>query len=187
VPQAGSRIRVAGLGVEAGDDEINDVARGAELAVLSLGAHALEEVFEGVAQFLAVRVFEAVHLGEEHREDASVAEFQEGVAEDVAEEAGQVSGFLGVADGLDAFGKEGDALVGGDGLREEIAPAVFRQLASEEAAFPANLHGFLVEVVHELVDERQRDEFDLVGRQREFADEDIPAGVNAAFGFGGEH
>jgi hypothetical protein len=49
------------------------------------------------------------------------------------------------------------------------------------------LHGFLVEVVHEFVNQRERDEFDLVGRLREFADEDIAAGVNAAFGFGGEH
>ena len=191
---------VAGLRVEAGDDEINDVARGAELAVLTLRAGALQEVFKGVAQFLAVRVGEAVHLGEEHGEDASVAEFQEGVAEDVAEQAGQVRGGddsfsfaillnldLRAAKNLDAARKERDAFVGGDGLREEISPAVFRQFAGEEAAFAAELHGFLVEVVHEFVNERERDEFDLIGRLGEFTDEDIAAGVNTAFSFGVEH
>ena len=50
---------VAGLRVETGDDEINDVARGAELAVLALRAGALQEVFKGVAEFLAVRVGKA--------------------------------------------------------------------------------------------------------------------------------
>ena len=92
-----------------------------------------------------------------------------------------------LAEGFDALGKKRDPFVGGDGLREEIAPAVFRQLAGEEAAFAAELHGLLIEVVHELVNEGERDEFDLVGRLRELADEDVAAGVNAAFGFGGEH
>jgi hypothetical protein len=71
-----------------------------------------------------MRVGEAVHLGEKEREDAAVAEFQEGIAENVAEELGQVRTGLGVADGLDAFGEEGDALVAEDGLRQEGAPAV---------------------------------------------------------------
>ena len=92
-----------------------------------------------------------------------------------------------LAEGFDAFGKEFDTLVGGDGLRDEIAPAVFRQFAGEEAALAAHLHGFLIEVVHELVNQREGDEFDLVGRLREFADEDIAAVINAAFGFGGEY
>jgi len=174
---------VAGVRVEAGDDEINNVARGAELAVLALRSHALEEVFEGVAEFLAVRVGEAVHLGKEHRENAPVAELQKRVAEDVAEQAGQVRGFLRVAERFDAFGKKRDAFLGGDGLREEIAPAIFRQPAGEEAALAAELYGFLVEVVHKLVNQRQRDEFDLIGRQRQLADEDVSGGVNAAFGF----
>jgi len=102
------------------------VARGAKLAVLALGAHALEKVFKGVAEFLAVRVLEAVHVGEEHCEDAAVAEFQECIAKNVPEQTGQVRGFRWVTEGLDAFGKEGDTFVGGDCLREEIAPAVFR-------------------------------------------------------------
>jgi hypothetical protein len=75
--------------------------------------------------------------------------------------------------------------IAGDGLREEIAPAVFCQLAGEKAAFASELYGLLVEVVHELVDERKRNEFDLVGWQRDFTDEDIPASVDAPFGFGG--
>ena len=66
---------VGGLGIEAGDDPVDDVAGRAELAVFALRAHALEEVFEGVAQLLAVGIGEAVYLGEEEREDAAVAEF----------------------------------------------------------------------------------------------------------------
>ena len=134
-----------------------------------------------------MRVGEAVHLGEEHGEDAPVAEFQEGVAEDVAEQAGQVRGFLRMAESFDAFGEKRDAFVGGDGLREEIAPAVFRKFAREETALAAEFHGFLVEVIHEFVNQRERDEFDLIRRLGEFADEDIATGVDAAFGFGGEH
>ncbi len=60
-------------------------------------------------------------LGEEHGEDAPVAEFQEGVAEDVAEEAGQVRAgddafaihlHVRAAEQLDAARKSGHALVG---------------------------------------------------------------------------
>src|ERR1019366_2164919 len=126
-------------------------------------------------------------LGKEHGEDASVAELQEGVAEDVAEQARQVRGFFRMAERLDALGKQRDPFVGGDRLREEIAPAVFRQAVDEKAAFAAHLHGFLVEVVHEFVNQRERDEFNLIGRLREFADENIAAVINTAFGFGGEH
>ena len=67
------------------------------------------------------------------------------------------------------------------------AVVVGREVAGEETALSAHLDGFLVEVVHELVDEREGDELDLIGGQRELADEDIAAGVDAAFGFGGEH
>src|ERR1019366_1676183 len=150
---------------------INDVAWGAELPVLALNAHALEEVFEGVAKFLTVGVLEAVHLCEEHRKDAPVSKFQESVAEDVPKQAGQVRRFLWITEGLDAFRKERDAFISGDGLRQKIAPAVFRQLSSEEGTFAPELYGLLIEVVHELVDQCERDEFDLVGGQRELADE----------------
>jgi hypothetical protein len=152
-----------------------------------LRAHALEEILEGVTQLLVVRVGEAVHLGEEHGENATVAEFQEGVAEDVAEEAGEMRGFLGMAERLDALGEKRHPLIGGDGLWEQRAPAVRREAFDEEAAFAAHLHGLLIKVVHELVDERQSDELDLVGGQRELAHEHIAAGINATFGFGGEH
>ena len=95
----------------------------------------------------------------------------------------QVGRLLRVAQRLDAFGKQRDPLVRRNRLREEVAPAVFRQPAGEEAALAAELHGFLVEVVHEFVDERESDELDLVRRLRELADEDVAAGVDPAFGF----
>ena len=43
------------------------------------------------------------------------------------------------------------------------------------------------EEVHLLVNKSMGDEFDLIGRLREFADEDIAAGIDTAFGFGREH
>ena len=178
---------LAGLRIEAVHDEVDDVAGRAELAVLALRAHALEQVFEGVAEFLAVGVGEAVDLGEEHCEDAPVAEFQECIAEDVPEQAGQVGGLFRMGEGFDALREERHAFLGGERLRHQRPPAECRQPAGEERAFPAHGHGLLVEVVHELVDQRERDELHLVGGQRELADEDVPAGVDAALGFGGKH
>src|SRR3990167_8617536 len=79
---------VAGLRIETGHHEINDVTRGAELAVLALGSHALQEIFKGVSEFLAVRISETVDLGEKKREDASVAELEKCVAKNIAEKCG---------------------------------------------------------------------------------------------------
>jgi hypothetical protein len=69
--RAARRIKnpVLRLWIKTRHHEINDVARGTELAVLALRAAALQQVFKGVAEFLAVRLGEAVHLGEEHGED----------------------------------------------------------------------------------------------------------------------
>ena len=134
----------------------------------------------GVAQLLTVRVGEAVYFVEEEREDAAVAEFEEGVAEDVAEKFGELRAGFGVADGFDTFGEKGDALVAGNGQRQEGAPAVFRERAGEAGALAAHRHGLLVEVVHELVDEGEADELDLIGREGECADEEVAARVEAA-------
>ena len=65
------------LRVETRHHEINDVARRAELTVLRLDAHRLEQILKCIAELLAVRVNESVHLVEEKSEDAAVAKLQE--------------------------------------------------------------------------------------------------------------
>ena len=91
------------LRVETRHHEINDVSRRPELAVLGLDAHRLEQILKRVAEFLAVRVNESVHLIEEKREDAAVAELQERVPENVAEKRGQMLRF---SDRFDAFARK---------------------------------------------------------------------------------
>ncbi len=90
------------------DHEIDDVARGAELAGIALRAEDAEQILEGVAEALAVVVAELVDDLEEGPERLGVAVRQVGVLEDVAKErrdAG-VLGHLG-----DAFAVEAEHLV----------------------------------------------------------------------------
>lgn len=185
---------VVGLWVEAGDHKIDDVARSTELAVLALRAGDLEKIFKGVAKFLAVRIGKPVHFGKEHGEDAAVAKLQESVSEDVAKEDWQMRAgsdplaiyfHIRSAEQLDATGKAVHPLIGGNSLRHQGTPAVVRQRADKEGALATEIHGLVVEVVHEFVDECDGDEFDLIGRLREFTNEDIPARINTAFGIGG--
>ena len=65
------------LRIETLNHEINNVSRSAELTVLGLDAHRLEQILKCVAELLAVRVNESVHLIEEKSEDAAVAKLQE--------------------------------------------------------------------------------------------------------------
>jgi hypothetical protein len=44
----------------------------------------------------------------------------------------------------------------------------------------------LVEVVHELITQSERDEIDLIGRRGELADEHVAAGINSPLGFGAQ-
>ena len=94
------------LRVDDRDDEINDVARGAELAGIALRAEHGEQILEGVAEALAVVVVELVDDLEEGLERLGVAVRQVGVLEDVAEERRDA----GVLRHLgDAFGVEAQA------------------------------------------------------------------------------
>ena len=86
VPQAGSRTVSVFFGSTIGDHEIDDVARGAELAGVALGAEDGEQILEGVAEAFAVVVGELVDDLEEDLERFGVAIRQVGVLEDVAEE-----------------------------------------------------------------------------------------------------
>ena len=63
-------------------------------------------------------------------------------------------------------------------------PAVAGELASEERPLAAEFLAHRVHVVHELVDERDRDLLDLAFGVGHFADEDVAGGVDTLFGFG---
>ncbi len=52
---------------------------------------------------------------------------------------------------------------------------------------PAEFLRLRVHVIHELVDQRDGDLLDLGFRVGDFAHEDVPGGVDAAFGVGVEH
>ena len=98
VPQAGVEDGFLLLRVDDRDNEINDVARGAELARIALRAQHRKQIFEGVAEALAVIVGELVNNLEEALERLGVAVRQVGVFEDVTEkrrDAG-VFGHLGM-------------------------------------------------------------------------------------------
>ena len=73
MPQAGSSTVSFFFGSTTCDDEVDDVARGAELPGVALGAEHGEQILEGVAQPLAVVVVELVDDLEEELERLRVA------------------------------------------------------------------------------------------------------------------
>ncbi|OHC71653.1 MAG: hypothetical protein A3H93_15775 [Rhodocyclales bacterium RIFCSPLOWO2_02_FULL_63_24] len=69
----------------------------------------------------------------------------------------------------------------------ELGPAVAGVVAGEKLALAAEFLALGIHVVHELVDERDGDLFDLGFGVGHFADEDVAGRVDAAFGIGVEH
>ena len=109
------------LRIDDADDEINDVARGAELAGIALGAEDEEQILEGIAEALAVVVAELVDDLEEGLEGLGVAVREVGVFEDGAEErwdAG-VLGHLG-----NAFAIKAKHLVTAEGGSHQLRPTI---------------------------------------------------------------
>ena len=139
-----------------------------------------------------MRVLEAIQLGQKQREDAAVAKLQERIPKDIAKQPRQMLGqifavrFATACERLDSLGKEVHPLFRRNRLRHQRPPAILRQSADEEAPLATQLHGFLIEVIHELVDQRQRDEFHLIRRQRQLADQYIATSVDAVLGFRSE-
>lgn len=172
------------LGPDDGDHEVDDVAGGAELAGVALGAHDGEEVLESVAEVFGVGVLELVDGLEEELEGLGVAVREVGVLEDVAEELGEV-GIEGQAG--DGFGVEGEHLEATQAGVEDGGPGVFGVFALEETGGAAHLDGFVVHVVHELVDEGDGDLLDLGFGVGDLADQDVAGGIDAAAGFGIKH
>ena len=87
---AASRVeqRFVLLGIDDGDDEVDDMAWGAELARVALGTEDGEQVLECVSQTFRVVVTELVDDLEEGPQRLGVAIGQVGIFEDVAEELG---------------------------------------------------------------------------------------------------
>ncbi|OQB85486.1 MAG: hypothetical protein BWX86_02813 [Verrucomicrobia bacterium ADurb.Bin122] len=166
------------------DDEIDDVARGAELAGVALGAEDGEQVFEGVAEALGVVVGELVDDLEEGLERLGVAVREVGVFEDVAEERREAGVFRHLGD---ALAVEGEGLVAAEAGAHEPGPAVAGEGAGEKLALAAELLGLGIHVVHEFIDQGDGDLLDLGLGVGDFAHEDVAGGVDAALGIGVEH
>jgi hypothetical protein len=164
------------------DHEINDVARGAELAGISLAAEDAEQILEGIAEALAVVVAELIDDLEEGVQRLGVAIRQVGIFEDAAEQLRQpgILGHLG-----DAFGVAEQLVI--PRLLHELRPAIAGVLAGEELPLPAQLRRLGVHVVHELVNQGDGDLLHLGLRIGDFAHEDVTGGVDAAFCFCVEH
>ncbi len=166
------------------DHEIDDVARGAELAGIALAAEHGEQILEGVTETLAVVVCKFVDDFEKRFQRLGVAVGQVGVLENVAEQrrdAGILRHFG------DAFGIEVERFMAAEAAAHELGPAVAGEVAGEKLALAAEFLALGVHVVHELVDQGDGDLFDLAFWVGDFTDEDVAGGVDAAFGGGVEH
>ena len=170
--------------VEHCDDEIDDVARGAELPGVALRAEHREQVFEGIPKALGVVVLELVDDLQERAQGLRVAVGQVGVLEDVAKQR-RNAGVLGHPG--DGFGIQIQRLVAAEAGAHQPGPAVAGVVAGKELAKAAQLLGLGVHVVHELVDQRDGDLLDLGFGVGHLADQDVAGGVDAAFGGGVEH
>ena len=177
MPQAGSRHGLVLFRINDFDHEVDDVARGAELPGVALGAEHGQQILEGVAQPLAVVVAELVDDLEEHLERFGVAVGQIGVLEDVAEQERDAGVLRHLGDGL---GVEVQRLEAAQPGVHQLGPAVARELPGEELAHPAELLALGVHVIHELVDQRDGDLLDLAFGVGHLAHEDVAGGVDAA-------
>ena len=166
------------------DHEVDDVARRAELARIPLTAQHAEQVFEGVTQALGVVVGETVDFLQEALERLRVAVRQVGILEDVAKQFGH-AGVL--AHALNGFAVERQHLEAAQTGRHELRPAKTGKGAGKKLSGYPQLFRLCVHVIHELVDERDGDLFNLRFRIGHFADEDVSAVVDAAFGVGVKH
>ena len=168
------------LGIDDGHDEVDDVARGAELAGVALGAHHRQQVFEGVPQPLRVVVFELVDDLQKRAQGLRVAVGQVGVIEDAAEQR-RDAGVL--RDPVERLGVEVQRVVSAQPRVHQPRPAVAVELAHEEAALAAEFLALGVDVPHELVDQRDGDLLDLRLGVGDLAHQDVAGRIDAALGF----
>src|SRR5690606_38639292 len=103
------------------DDEVDDVARGAELSGVALAAEHRKQIFEGVAQAFRMVVLELVDDLQERAQGLRVAVGQEGILEDVTKERRDAGVLRHLGDGL---GVEVENLMASESGAHEPRPAV---------------------------------------------------------------
>ena len=161
------------LGVDDGHDEVDDVARGAKLAGVALGAHHRQQVLERVAQPLGVVVFEFVDDLQERAQGLGIAVGQVGVVEDAAEQR-RDAGVL--RNPVERLGIEIQRRVSAQPRVHQSWPAVTVELVHEEAALAAQILALRVDVPHELIDQRNGDLLDLGLGIGNLAHQDVAGG-----------
>ena len=167
------------LRVDDRNDEVDDMARGAELPGVALRAEHGEQVLEGVAQPFGVVVGELVDDLEEGAQGLRVAVRQIGVLEDVAEQRRDARILRHPRDRL---GVEIEHLVAAQAGAQQLGPAETGELAGEECPLAAELLALGIQIVHELVDQGDGDLLDLALGVGHLAHEDVAGGVDAALG-----
>ena len=168
------------LRVDDCNDEVDDMARGAELPGVSLRAEYGEQVLEGISQSLAVVIGELVDDLEEGAQGLRVVVWQIGVLENVPE---QWRDARILRHPLDRVGVEVEHVVSAQAGAQQLGPAETGELAGEECPLAAELLALGIQVVHELVDQGDGDLLDLALGVGHFPHEDVAGGVDAAFGF----
>ena len=157
---------------------------GAELSCVALGPEDREQVLEGVSQPFRVIVAEPVNDLEERAQGLRVTVGQVSVVEDVPKQRRYAGVLRHPGYGL---GVQVQHFVSADARPGQLGPAVPLELPGEKFPLPAQLLGFGVDVVHELVDERDRDLLDLRLGVRHLPHEDVAGGIYAAFRVSVEH
>ena len=87
----------------------------------------------------------------------------------------------------DRLGVQIQSLVAAQASAHQLGPAIAGKVAGKKRALAAHLLARGVNVVHELVDERNGNLLHLAFRVGHLADEDVAGRVNAAFGSGIKH
>ena len=154
---------------------------GAELPGVALRAEHGQQILEGITQAFGVVVGKLVNHLEKAAQGLGVAVGQIGVLENITEQRRDTGVLRHSGNGL---GVKIENLVSAQAGVHQFGPAVTGEVIGEKAARAAELFALGVNVIHELVDERNGNLFDLTLGVRHLADEEVAGGVNTAFGGG---
>ena len=167
------------LRVDYGNDEVDDVARGAELPRRSLGAQVLQQHFVGVADFLGIGGVKAVDGAQEIAQNDVVVVGDVGVLVDGADGRHNV----GLAQQGHAVPVQTVHVVCGPFRAHQAVPATFGVLAGEVTRFAFQGCAGSVLGAEELVNQGPGDFLALVHRQGHLAHQQVAGGVDDVFDF----
>ena len=162
-------------------DEVDDMPRRAKLPRVALRIHHRKQILERVPQPLRVVISEAVDLLQKDPQRLRVAIRQKGVAENIPE---QLRYARVLVHPLDRLSVKTEHLVAPQARLHQPGPAVSTELPGEKRPFTAQFFTERVHVVHELVDQRDRDLLHLALGVGYLPHQDIAGSVNAAFRVG---